>query len=120
MIDDQLRRLQRIDPVRIAAQLLHGIAHRGQIHHGRHAGEILHQDAGRAKGDFDGRFGLRVPVCQCLDVLAGNRDAVLVAQQVFEEDLERPGQARHAVVLVQDAQTEEFIDPLTDAQDTAR
>ena len=36
----------------IAAELRHGVAHRGEIDHGRHAGEVLHQHARRAEGDL--------------------------------------------------------------------
>jgi hypothetical protein len=32
--------------------LSHGVAHGGEVDHGRNAGEVLHQDAGRAEGDF--------------------------------------------------------------------
>ncbi len=30
----------------------HAVAHRGEIDHGRNAGEVLHQHAGRAEADF--------------------------------------------------------------------
>ena len=39
---------ERIDLGRIAAHLLHGVAHGGQIDDGRHAGEILQQHAAPA------------------------------------------------------------------------
>ena len=32
--------------------VLHGVAHGGEVDHGRHAGEVLHQHAGRAVGDL--------------------------------------------------------------------
>ena len=95
MIDDQFRRLQRIDLLRIAAQRLHGIAHGGQIHHRRHAGEILHQHARGAEGDLGVGLGLRIPVEQGLDVAARDGLAVFVAQQVFQQYFERIGQPRN-------------------------
>ena len=52
MVDDEVDRHQRIDLFRIAAERPHGIAHRGEIDHRRHAGEILHQDARRPEGDL--------------------------------------------------------------------
>ena len=52
MVDDEIDRHQRIDLVRIAAERHHRVAHRGEIDHRRHAGEILHQHARRAKGDL--------------------------------------------------------------------
>ena len=36
----------------VAAELGHGVAHGGEIDHGRHAGEVLHQHARRAEGDL--------------------------------------------------------------------
>ncbi len=65
VIDDQFRRLQRVDLVRIATERLHGITHRGEIDHGGYAGEILHQHARGTEGDFAaaGHIGifLRIP-----------------------------------------------------------
>src|SRR5205807_1987752 len=59
----------------------------------RHAGEILEQHPRRREANFDVRLRLRVPLRQCLNVLATNRQAVLVTKQVFEKDLEREWQA---------------------------
>src|SRR4030095_5782795 len=44
VIDHKLRGSERIDFARIAAQRTHGVAHRGQIDHGRNTCEILHED----------------------------------------------------------------------------
>jgi hypothetical protein len=52
MVDHQIHRHQRVDLFRIAAEMLHGIAHGGEVDHRRHAGEILHQHAGRAERDL--------------------------------------------------------------------
>ena len=52
VVDDQLGRLQRIDQLGIAAERLHGVAHRGQIDDRRHAGEVLQQDAARHERDL--------------------------------------------------------------------
>ena len=65
---------------------LHRVAHRGEIDHRRNPGEILHQHAGRAEGDF--LFGLAAvlqPVGDALDVGLGHAAAILVAQQVLEQ-----------------------------------
>ena len=73
MVDDQVDRHQRIDLLRIAAQRLHRIAHGGKIHHRRNAGEILHQYAGRAEGDFLARLALVLqPGGEGLDVFLGD------------------------------------------------
>ena len=88
VVDHQIDRHQRIDLFRIAAQLVHGVAHGGQIDDSRNAGEILHQHAGRTEGDF--LFLLALvdhPLGASLDIRLGNRTAVLMAQQVFQQNL---------------------------------
>ena len=52
MVDDQIDRRERVDLLRIAAELDHRLAHRREIDHRRHAGQILHQHARRAEGDL--------------------------------------------------------------------
>jgi hypothetical protein len=95
MIDDEVDRDQRINLRGIAAEILHGVAHGREIDHGRHAGEILHQDASRAKCDLTvGRLGLD-PLGNGLDVLFGDRPPVLVAQQVLQQDFHRERQSRY-------------------------
>ena len=86
---------KRVDQLGIAAELDHGVAHGGEVDHRRDAGEVLHQHAGRAEGDLAVRAALLLPVGQRLDVLAGDAAAVLVAQQVLEQHLQRIGQARN-------------------------
>ena len=102
MIDDEVDRHQRIDLVRIAAEHLHGVAHGGEIDHRRHAGEILHQHPRRPESDFTlGRFSLE-PLRNRLDVVLGHRAAVLIAQQILEQHLERerqPGNPLQAVLF---------------------
>ena len=97
VIDDQLGGIQRIDLLRIAAELLHGLAHGGEVDHAGHAGEVLHDHARGREVDFVGGRRLRVPVEHRVDVVARDVDAVFEAQQVFEQDLERVGQSRDLV-----------------------
>ena len=103
MVDDEIDRNQRIDLLRIAAKRDHRVAHRGEIDHGRHAGEVLHQHPRRAEGDFVLLFAAIVdPRRDRLDVFLLDRAPVFVAQQVFEHDLEREGKlgdAGEAVLL---------------------
>ena len=66
----------------------HRVAHRRQIDHGGNAGEILHQHARRTEGDLD--LGLALgcqPAGEGLDILLGDRAAVFMAQQIFEQNL---------------------------------
>jgi hypothetical protein len=89
-----------IDLLGIAAELLHRVAHRGEIDHGRDAGEILHQHARRAEGDFmlgaGGSSATSTPRMSSF----GDRAAVLVAQQVLEQNLHRVRQLRNTLQAV--------------------
>ncbi|MFK4643667.1 hypothetical protein ABIF96_002241 [Bradyrhizobium ottawaense] len=91
MVDDEIDRNQRIDLLGIAAELLHRVAHRGEVDHRGHAGEVLHQHARRAEGDLMLQRLLAQPFRDRDDVLFLDRAAVLVAQEVLEQDLHRIG-----------------------------
>ncbi len=88
MVDDQIHRCQRVDPLRVAAGLGDGVAHGGQIDHPGHAGEVLHQDPCRAVIDFAIGSALLGPAYQAFDVLHGDGFTVFVAEQVFQKNLE--------------------------------
>ena len=95
MVDDEIDRHERIDLLRIAAELGHRIAHGGKVDDRRHAGEILHQNARRTKRDFALQLALvDEPFGDRLDVFLGDRAAVLETQQIFEQHLHREGQLR--------------------------
>jgi hypothetical protein len=53
VVDDQIDGHDGVDAVGIAAQPGHGRAHRGQIDDGRHAGEVLQNDAAGLEGHFE-------------------------------------------------------------------
>ena len=97
VVDDQLGGVQRIDLLRIAAELLHGLAHGGEVHHAGHAGEVLHDHARGREIDLVGGRGLGVPAEHRFDVILRDVDAVFEAQQIFEQDLEGVGQSRDLV-----------------------
>ena len=84
---------QRVDLLRVAAQRDHRVAHRREVDHRRHAGEVLHQDARRAEGDL--LVGVRASgASRRIASMSSTRDAaaVLEAQQVLEQHLERERQ----------------------------
>ena len=103
MVDDEVDRDERVDQVGIAAERGHRVAHRGKVDDGRHAGEVLHQHAGRAERDLVLRFAAVLrPGGDRFDVFPGDAAPVLVAQKILEHDLERERQlrdARKAVLL---------------------
>jgi len=92
MIDHQIDGRLRIDLIRVATKLNHGLAHRGKVDHSGHASEVLHQHAGRTIGDFLIRAAVFQPSDHCLDILALDRATVFIAKQVFQENLQRIGQ----------------------------
>ena len=100
VVDDEVDRDQRIDLLRVAAELLHRVAHRGKVDHRRNAGEVLHQHARRAILDLAGDAPLLLPVDHRLEVVAGDGHAVLEAQQVLQQHLHREGQAADVAELL--------------------
>ena len=86
MIDDEIDRHERLDDFRIAPEPLYGAAHRGEINHKRHAGEILENNARDDKGDFLVRRCLRVPFGQRLDIFAADLFPIAIPQHGFQDD----------------------------------
>ena len=119
VVDDQLGGRQRIDVLGIAAEAHDRLAHRRQVDDAGHAGEVLHDDARRREGDLVRRGCLRVPVEQRLDVGARDVDAVLEAQQILEQDLQRVGEARE-LVLRQCRQAPDLVSTVPCGQCRAR
>ena len=119
MIDHELGRRERIDPLRIAAELLHRIAHRGEIDDARHAGEILQHDARRHERDLGVGLLRGVPVRDRVDFLRGDVRAVLVAQQVLEQDLHRIGQALEIEALAELGEAADLVARAVDLEDVA-
>ena len=89
VIDHQLHRLQRVDATGVAAEPHDAVAHRREIDHRRHAGEVLQQHAGWSERDLPLSGALHVPPRERLDVGRLDEAAVLVAEQVLEENLQR-------------------------------
>jgi hypothetical protein len=98
VVDHQLRGSERVDLRRVAAELLHGFAHRGEVDDARHAGEVLHDHAGGRELDLLVGLGVRVPAGQGEDVVLGDVLAVLGAQQSLEQDLETERETLDSVV----------------------
>ena len=93
VVDDHLGRRERVDLGGVAAELGHRLAHRGEVDDAGHAGEVLHDHARRRELDLLVGVRVRVPAGDRLDVVGGDVGAVLGAEQVLEQHLEREGQA---------------------------
>ncbi len=101
VVDHEIDGNERVDLVGIAAETGHRVTHGGEIDDRRNAGEILHQHAGRAEGDFLLRLALvGEPLGDALDVFLGDRAAVLEAQEVLEQHLHGERQLRDALEAV--------------------
>ncbi len=92
VVDHQLDRLERVDPRRVAAHRLHRVAHGGEVDDGGDAREVLQEHAARSEGDLAAGDRLGVPLGQARDVVGRDGRPILVAEQVFQEDLQRVGQ----------------------------
>jgi hypothetical protein len=106
VVDDQLDRHERVDRGGVASHVGHGVAECGQVHEAGHAGEVLEDDARGGEGDLLGGLRGGVPRRERLDVVAPDRDAVLVAQQVLEQHLQAEGQPRDVVGRLQRVEAE--------------
>ena len=104
VVDHELHRHQRIDLGGVPAEVLHRVAHRGQVDDRGHTREVLHQHARRPVGDLVGGLVLRRPLRHGLHALV-----LAVAQQVLEQHLQRVRQAGHVVLLLKRVEPEDLI-----------
>ena len=86
MVNHQLSRLERIDERGIAAQFRHGVAHRGEIHNGGNAGEVLHEHSAGRESDLLFGFRFAVPRRQRANIVGFYVASVFGAQQVFKQN----------------------------------
>lgn len=99
VVDDEMDRDKRVDLGRVAAKLGDCVAHRRQVDHARHTGEILHQHARGAILDFAVGAALLLPVDDRLDIVGGDGLAILETQHVLEQDLHREGKPRDVAIF---------------------
>ena len=76
VVDHELHRYQRVDPVGVSAQRAERVAHRRKVHDRRDAGEVLHEDA--LGGEADLAPCWRAPAC-CARPAASASTSVNVA-----------------------------------------
>ena len=87
MVDDQVDRHQRIDLARVATEAGHGRPHGGQIHDGRHAGEVLHDDT-RGQERDPGLLPAGLPGRDVLDIVLADLAIIAVAQRRLQAGCE--------------------------------
>ena len=90
VVDDEIDRHERVDLLRIAARLVHGVAHGRQVDDDRHAGEVLQHDAGGNERRFPFSAAPRLaPVRQLAHMLFGNGASVELANGRFQQHFDR-------------------------------
>ena len=95
VVDHEIHRAERVDPLRVAVERSDSVAHRCEVDHRGHAGEVLHQHPRRPVGDLAGVVAAHGgPVGKGPDVVLRDGLAVLKAEHVLEHDPQRGGQAR--------------------------
>ena len=122
MVDHQFGGQQGIDLFCVAAHFRDGVAHRREVRHGRHAGEVLQQHSRGHKRDLRALLGHRLPFRQRLDVLGLHESAVLLAQQVLEQNANRKRKLGHVAdsPALERIQAINLIALVTDLQRIAR
>jgi hypothetical protein len=104
VVDHELHRDERVDLGGVAAELLHGVAHGGEVDDRGNAGEVLHEDARRPVGDLLGGLVLGRPPGHGLCALV-----LAVPDQVLEQHLQRVRQARHVVLVLERVEPEDLV-----------
>ena len=87
VVDDHVDRDDRVDVVRVAAELDHRVPHRRQIGDELDTGGVRHHQPRRPEGDLP-VHGFRTRPGHGADVVLRDGLAVLVAQQVLEQHLQ--------------------------------
>ena len=93
VVNDQINGHLWIDFFRIAAHLDHGISKCRQVHDGGHAGEILKNHTGRAKGDF-ASLSVRRPCGNGTNVLLRDEETIVTTQRALQQNPHRIGEVR--------------------------
>ena len=104
VVDDELGGKLRVRLRRVAAEVVHRVAHRGEVDDRRYAGEVLVDHAPGREGDLPRRVVLRDPLRDRLDVLLGRG-----AEDVLEQDLQRVRQPLDVEALLERRQPVDLV-----------
>ena len=92
VIDHQVAGDHGIDARGVAAHPRHRVAHRDEIHHAGHAGEILQHHPRRHEGDLARGADVPAPAGQRGDVVLGDHTPARVPERVLQEHPDRERQ----------------------------
>jgi len=82
VVDDEIDGLDGLITARVAAECGDGVAHGGEVDDGGHAGEVLHEDAGREERDLAVGAACLQPGGDGRDLSDVDGAAVLVTEQI--------------------------------------
>mmetsp|Transcript_2226 Transcript_2226/g.2889 ORF Transcript_2226/g.2889 Transcript_2226/m.2889 type:complete len:232 (-) Transcript_2226:68-763(-) len=86
VVDDQVRRTQRVYFVLVSAQPLHGVSHRGQVDNRRHSREVLQNNSGWLEWDLDILGRSDFPVQDILNIRLEHIELVAVSDGSLEQN----------------------------------
>ena len=114
---------ERVDHGRVAAELTQGVAHGSQVDDARHPRQVLHEHALGRQCDLGGvgaahavTARVDAPAGDGLDVGGRDGQAVLVAQQVLQDDLDGVGQAGDVEPVGEGLDPEDLVGAVPDRQ----
>ena len=116
VVDHELDGQERVDPLRVAAEGVHRVPHGGEVDDCGHAREVLEEHAAGREGDLLRGLRGRHPAGDGLDVSGRDADAVLHAQNVFQEDAQRVRQAQDVVARLERLEAEDLATRTSDAE----
>ena len=111
MVDHELGGDQRVDALRVAAEVGHRIAHRREIDDRGHAGQVLQEHPRRHERDLPRGLGGRIPASDGVDVLVAP-----VSEHVLEQDAKRVRKPREVVRRLQLVEPEDVVRRISDHQ----
>ena len=93
VVDDQVAGHHRVDPVGVALHPAHRVPHGRQVHHARHAGEVLQHDPGGHERHLAPARGRRAPGAEIAHVGSRHEAPAGVAERVLQQDADGEGEA---------------------------
>ncbi len=88
VVDDEVRGDQRVHPRGVAAQVRHRVAHHGEVHDRRNAGEVLEHDPAGHERDLGLAGPSGAPAGERRNVVLADDATARMAERVLEQDLE--------------------------------
>ena len=104
VIDDEVRRDERVDLRRIAAEVGNGVSHPGQVHDRRHAGEVLEDHPRRHERDLCIGAATGPPAGENLDVRRAHEAPARMAENILEQNAQRHRRSLEVEAIGQDGQ----------------